>query len=207
MIYHPLSLIVSIALLLFFNTCLGNEKDPNYDEANLVLTKTDESALLFMLEEEKLARDTYTYLYGMWPINQFANIKNSEQTHMNAVERLLISNNISYSILPAGEFNNSDLQSLYNQFVEEGSVSLINALKIGATIEDKDIMDLQRYIDATNNNQVISVFERLKCGSSNHLRSFVFGMENKGESYVPQFLTQDEYDTIIGGAQERCGLK
>ena len=99
MIYHPLSLIVLVASLLFFNTCLGNEKDPNYDETNLVLTKTDESALLFMLEEEKLARDTYTYLYGMWPINQFANIKNSEQTHMNAVERLLISNNISYSTI------------------------------------------------------------------------------------------------------------
>ena len=205
--YYYLSAALFVITLLFFNSCSANDKDSIVDEANLVLSTTDESALLFMLEEEKLARDTYAYLDDLWSINQFANIKKSEQSHMNAVENLLISSNISYSILPVGEFNNSDLQSLYNQFVEQGSVSLINALKIGATIEDLDIVDLQRTIDATSNSLVISVFEKLKCGSGNHLRSFVFAIESEGESYTPQFLTQDEYDTIINGTQERCGSK
>jgi hypothetical protein len=52
---------------------------------DFVLTETDKDALLFMLEEEKLARDTYEFLDNTWSINPFANIKNSEQTHMNAV--------------------------------------------------------------------------------------------------------------------------
>lgn len=35
----------------------------------------DKAALQFMLEEEKLARDTYFYLDSVWSINQFSNIK------------------------------------------------------------------------------------------------------------------------------------
>jgi hypothetical protein len=109
---------------------------------DFVLTETDKDALLFMLEEEKLARDTYEFLDNTWSINPFANIKNSEQTHMNAVENLLIQYNIEYIILPAGKFENKNLKNLYNQFVIDGKVSTSSALQIGATIEDLDIVDL-----------------------------------------------------------------
>lgn len=176
--------------------------DENIDDVSI--TDADKNALLFMLEEEKLARDTYTFLSSEWGLNIFSNIKNSEQTHMNAVENLLIQYDIAYTILPEGEFQDEGLQSFYNQFVTDGSLSQINALTIGATIEDLDIVDLQDFIDLTTNEDLISVFENLKCGSRNHLRSFVKNIENRGSTYVPQFLTIEEYTEITTSDNEQC---
>ena len=199
-IFRAFSLPIYLISLTFFISCT----DENNDIANQIITESDKEALIFMLEEEKLARDTYTHLDSLWSGNQFANIKNSEQNHMNAVENLLIKYNIDYKILPADGFANQDLKNLYNQFLIDGAVSRANAMQIGATIEDLDIVDLQRNIDATTNSDIISVFEMLQCGSRNHLRSFVSGIEISGSTYTPQFLTQDLYNTILSASHERC---
>lgn len=200
--------IISMLLLLsvsFLCACSNdNEGNNNANTLDQTLNESDRNALLFMLEEERLARDTYIFLNNEWSLNQFANIKNSEQTHMNAVESMLIQYDIQYNILPIGEFENQDLQNFYNQFILDGSVSQINALKIGATIEDLDIVDLQNYIEATTNIDLISVFNSLQCGSRNHLRSFVFGIENLGSTYEPQFLSTEAYSTIISASHEQC---
>ena len=176
----------------------------NDNSQNQELTEADKDALLFMLEEEKLARDTYTLLYDLWNINQFANIGNSEQSHMDAVINLLDAYMVDYSILPQGEFLNSELQALYDQFALDGSLNTGNAFQIGATIEDLDIVDLQEYIDVTTNTTLIDVFSGLQCGSRNHLRSFINSIENNGNTYTPQFLSQEEYDSIINGEHEQC---
>lgn len=195
--------ILSLSLTFLYGC--NDDTDPvKTNKTNQILTELDSDALLFMLEEEKLARDTYTYLNNLWSINQFANIKNSEQTHMNAIENLLIQYDIDYTILPLGEFINQDLQNFYDQFEVDGAISQDNALQIGAIIEDLDIVDLQDYIDATLNTDLIRVFERLQCGSRNHLRSFVMSIENRDNTYVPQFLTQVEFDNIIEGSHEPC---
>lgn len=198
--------VITILLLtISFSLLYGcSDDDDNNITPNQTLTELDKSALLFMLEEEKLARDTYIYLDDMWSVNQFANIKNSEQTHMNSVENLLIQNNIEYTILPIGEFENQMLQDYYDQFIIDGTVSQSNAFQIGATIEDLDIKDLQDYLDVTTNSSLISVFESLQCGSRNHLRSFVSGIENGGNTYAPQFLSQDWYNSITSGSHEQC---
>ena len=189
--------------LTFFLACQDDEK-PNRNPSNQILTELDADALLFMLEEEKLARDTYTYLNNLWSVTQFANIKDSEQSHMDAIENLLIRYDITYNILPHGDFANQDLQNLYDQFITDGSVNQDQALQIGATIEDLDIVDLQDYIDATFNTDLITVYNRLQCGSRNHLRSFVSVIENNGDSYNPQFLTETEFNTIIQDNHEQC---
>ncbi|WP_370477529.1 DUF2202 domain-containing protein [Tamlana flava] len=212
------SIITGIILALSFSFLYAcNEEDNSIDlnensinelNNNLnaqVLNDSDKEALLFMLEEEKLARDTYTFLDNIWSINQFANIKNSEQSHMGAVENLLVQYGIDYEILPAGQFANKALQDFYDQFISDGSKSITNALQIGATIEDLDIVDLQEYIDATSNTSLIAVFENLKCGSTNHLRAFLKGIENLGDTYTPQFLSVDIYNSIINATNQKCG--
>ena len=79
-------LIVLMLSLSFLCACSNDNEDNNSaNTINQTLTESDKNALLFMLEEEKLARDTYIFLNNEWSLNQFANIKNSEQTHMNAV--------------------------------------------------------------------------------------------------------------------------
>ena len=205
-------LIVILSLTLLYNCDDSNDEINNSNnttdkidiDTNETLTTSDIAALLFMLEEEKLARDTYSYLSNLWPTNQFKNIKNSEQTHMNAIEGLLIKNNIDYIILPNGEFKDQTLQDLYNQFEINGSLSQSKALEIGANIEDLDIIDLQNYIDNLSNTDIITVFQNLQCGSRNHLRSFVKGINKAGNSYIPQFLSQEQYEDIISASSEKC---
>ncbi|MDF0707864.1 DUF2202 domain-containing protein [Flagellimonas okinawensis] len=168
------------------------------------ITEEDQDALLFMLEEEKLARDTYKFLNDYWGMVQFANIMQSEQSHMNAVETLLDAYDIEYEILEDGVFNNEALQAWYDQFVQDGIVDEVAALNVGATIEDLDIVDLEEHIQATTNSDIADVFLSLQCGSRNHLRSFVQSIENLGETYTPQFLAQEEYETILEGSREQC---
>lgn len=50
-----------------------------------VLTQEEAASLLFMREEEKLARDVYLTLGGLYPIPVFQNIAQSEVQHMAAV--------------------------------------------------------------------------------------------------------------------------
>ena len=208
------SILASFLFLGFMMSCSNNDDFNGMNvETNLIetdniqnedLTEADTDALLFMLEEEKLARDTYKFLNDLWNINLFSNIGNSEQSHMDAIINLLDANMIDYSILPDGEFFDTELQALFDQFEIEGSLSTENALHIGATIEDLDIVDLQEYIDATSNTDLKDVFGSLQCGSRNHLRSFVNSIENNGNYYVPQFLTQEEYNLIISSNHEQC---
>ena len=161
-------LLLNLSLLPSFSC---DSEDKPLESQDLINVEKD--ALLFMLEEEKLARDTYEFLYDLWGLQQFANIGRSEQSHMDAVENLLLAFDISYQILPEGEFANSDLQKLYDQLVQSGTRDEVSALIVGATIEDLDIVDLQNQIESVDNALIIDVFEKLKCGSENHLRAFV----------------------------------
>tara|TARA_R110000868_G_scaffold11399_5_gene55997 strand:- start:858 stop:1487 length:630 start_codon:yes stop_codon:yes gene_type:complete len=196
--------IFGLPYLLALLSC-NNDDSSVAELENIDFTKEDNAALLFMLEEEKLARDTYTYLDDIWEINQFSNIKKSEQSHMTAVIGLLDQYSISYTLLPYGEFIDQDIQKLYDQFIDYGSENRANALEVGANIEDLDIVDLANYIDATTNSAIIKVFESLQCGSRNHLRSFVTAIEVAGNTYEPQYLTQEDYTVIINDSQEQCG--
>ena len=171
---------------------------------NLTISQKDADALLFILEEEKLARDTYEFLDKTWGLNQFANIKKSEQTHIDAIENLLKQNEISYTILPEGVFSNDELQAHYNTFKVDGVKSVIDALKIGATIEDLDIKDLEDFVLETENAQIINVYQSLQCGSRNHLRSFMKGLDKNRGTYTPQFITQDEFNSIVNSSNEQC---
>ena len=202
---------ISLAVITLFTaswlmSCENDVTDISLDnQKNTAFSLEDQEALLFMLEEEKLARDTYIYLDELWGINQFANIQISEQSHLNAVADLLDSFDIDYAIQPEGEFANQEIQNLYDEFITDGTLSMTQALEVGATIEDLDIVDLQNYINATSNTAIISVFESLQCGSRNHLRSFVFALENTGNTYAPQFLTVEEYELIVSNSNEQCG--
>lgn len=168
------------------------------------LSTEDRDALVFMYEEEKLARDVYTTLSGLWSIQQLNMIQGSEQNHMDAIGDLMTTFDVPFETLEIGVFENTDLQSLYDDLVAEGSVSELAAVTVGATIEDLDIVDLQEYTMNTSSEELAAVYEQLTCGSRNHLRAFVMGIESRGGTYTPQFLTQEEYDAIIAGDHETC---
>ena len=87
------------------------------------LTSDEISGILFMREEEKLARDVYLYLYELYPLRPFLNISKSEQAHMDAIKYLIDTYELEDPVggNPPGVFQNEELQELYNQLISQGS--------------------------------------------------------------------------------------
>jgi hypothetical protein len=106
------------------------------------LSAEEAAGLQFMREEEKLARDVYLTLYEKWGLAFFNNSASSEATHMASVKTLLDRYGIADPVAGngAGEFENADLEALYNQLIAQGRLSLSAALKVGAAIEEAVIM-------------------------------------------------------------------
>lgn len=168
------------------------------------LSDEERKGLLFMREEEKLARDVYSVLYDTWGMQIFSNIAQSEQTHTEAVRTILLKYNIADPVTDdaVGMFVNTDLQKLYRDLIAQGTISIEEALTVGALIEDLDIADLQKQIAQTDNDDIKLVYENLMRGSRNHLRSFVSQLTSRGVTYVPKYITQSEFDAIIASTQE-----
>jgi hypothetical protein len=160
-----------------------------------------------MLEEEKLARDVYKTFYKKWGQQSFDNISQSEETHIGAIRSLAEKYGIDISFYndEVGKFTDEKLASLFNDLVVSGEVSLVEALKVGALIEEIDIVDLEDYSKKTANSDIVLVYENLMLGSRNHLRSFVRTMSRQGHSYEAQRLDKTVYEAIINSENEKGG--
>ncbi|AEP30956.1 DUF2202 domain-containing protein [Brumicola nitratireducens] len=170
------------------------------------LSAAEEESLAFMREEEKLARDVYTALHNIYGQKIFTNIAASEQTHTDAVLALIE----RYELVDPmqtdtfGIFVNSELQLIYDTLVTSGSISLLEGLFVGATVEELDIYDLQNQKDnVIDNADIIYVYDNLLKGSRNHLRSFDKQIKNNGGVYTPVYISQELYDSIINSSIER----
>lgn len=169
------------------------------------ISDTERDGLIYMREEEKLARDVYRTLYDQWGLQVFENISYSESRHMSSVKELLDRYQITDPVIDdaTGEFTLPEMQKLYDDLVAQGSVSLVEALKVGATIEDLDIYDLNNWIEKTDNEDIKIVYENLARGSRNHMRSFIEQLEKQGSNYNAQYISQEEIDAILEGAREQ----
>lgn len=169
------------------------------------LSAAEQSSLIYMREEEKLAGDVYARLYAAWGQKVFTNISASESTHTEAVRQLLVRYQLPdpAANLGAGVYANTTLQGLYTQLVAAGSVSLIEALKVGAAIEELDMLDINTHLRTVDNQDIRLVYDNLLKGSRNHLRSFYKTLLQQGGSYTAQYLTQSEFDAIVNAAMER----
>jgi hypothetical protein len=139
------------------------------------LTTTQKESLLFMYQEEKVARDVYITLSKKYPTaTTFSNILLSEQSHMDAVEKLCIKYGVDIANVneaEVGVFVLPELQALYNTLVIQGSVSLLEGQKVGVLIEQKDITDILA-AEVGMPSDVVKVFENLRSGSYSHLDAF-----------------------------------
>ena len=136
------------------------------------LSAEEAAALLYMREEEKLARDVYNQMYALWGQPIFQNIATSEQTHTDEIKLLLDRYGLADPALDPGQFTDANLQALYNQLIAQGSVSLEEAMKVGVLVEETDIADLQARLAQTDNADIQLVYNNLMNASYNHLASF-----------------------------------
>ncbi|HUN21859.1 MAG TPA: DUF2202 domain-containing protein [Anaerolineales bacterium] len=194
-----LSIVLTLGLAIYVSPRLTNAQSLS-QQSSSKLSLADQELLQFMLEEEKLAHDVYTSLYQEWNYPVFSRIAQSETHHIAAIQNLMSRYGVEDPTisLSDGEFKNSDLQELYNAFMEQGSQSLADALAVGASIEEIDIADLRSYSAETQNVTIQRVLNQLEAGSSNHLRAFSQNyFQETGISYQPQTLTQADYNAIV----------
>jgi hypothetical protein len=161
----------------------------------------------FVREEEKLARDVYLHSYDKYQLQIFKNISNSEQSHMDAILGQLEKYNVSDPVgdNARGVFVNATLQDLYNQLTARSDTSLVEALKVGALIEDLDIFDIESIIKRASQSSIITVYNNLTCGSRNHLRSFTSELKINGGDYENIYISDEYYNQIISSDIEKCG--
>ncbi|MDW7774075.1 MAG: DUF2202 domain-containing protein [Desulfobulbaceae bacterium] len=186
--------------------------------------------LVFMREEEKLARDVYLTLMDMYPDEQaFSNIgEGSEQTHTDTVRDMLAKHSIpdpnpDANDLPGsiGVYTGAEygwyFTEKYDELVNWGARSSLDALYVGAFIEELDMLDIvgcptvivetdngigpgECGLEYTDKKSLKNMYTSLVEGSKDHLRAYVKNIENyigEGE-YKAQILTQEEVDAILG---------
>jgi len=192
-----ITLILLAATVLSFNSC--TKKKLSADEI---------SDLKYLREEEKLARDIYLHSYDRYGEEVFKNISESEQKHMDKLLKLLddykIEDPASNTV---GVFNNAELQNLYNVLAHQADSSLKEALIVAATIEDVDIFDIDQFIGRTSQKDIIDAYEKLNCGSDNHMRAFTDKLAAYNYTYTPQYISLEEYVSILSASSGGCGKK
>ncbi len=164
--------------------------------------------LVFMREEEKLARDVYMTMQDLYPNEAvFANIgDNSEQTHTDTVRDMLEKHNIAdpnpdANLLPdaIGVFTGDDygwyFTEKFDLLTNWGAQSVLDALYVGAFIEELDMLDIigcpkvivetdngigagQCGLEYTDEADLQTMYTHLVDGSKDHLRSYVKNIEN-----------------------------
>ena len=176
--------LVCVATLISTNAIAGKQDREETTNSSASSQNTDTSkttelseeqiaGLIFMYQEEKVARDVYTKLYEKWGERVFKNITRSEQSHMNAVKGLLIKYDIAVPITDEniGGFVLSELQYLYDSLMEKGLKSKTDALEVGVMIEEKDIEDItEKMVGAPAD--IYRVYGNLLDGSYSHLDAF-----------------------------------
>ena len=141
-----------------------------------VLTEEQMAGLVFMANEEKMAQDVYAAFAELYDMPIFSNIAESEATHQQAVGVVLERYGVEDTAigLPAGEFSNEAIATLYDSLVKQGSASLEEALAAGVLIEKADIADLEVRMEGLEETapDVYEMYSHLLAASQNHLAAF-----------------------------------
>ena len=180
-----------------------------FSQQKITLTQQEKDAIVYMREEEKLARDVYDSMYVKWGGNPFGNIRHSEQVHMDRMKTLITTYQLQDPVKQTGDlpgkFLSSLMQQYYNDLAATGSQSLTAALKVGAKIEELDIADLEERIQQTQQEDIINAFGFLKMASYNHLRAFVRRLKMEGISYEPVILNKAAFNKILESENRKGG--
>ena len=154
---------------------MGGNGKQNGGGTTPVLTEKEASDIIFLREEEKVARDVYLAMFDLYGAQIFANISVSEQRHMDSVKSLIDKYGLQEPVVDdtPGAFTNTVLAEIYGQLIEKGSLSLKDALEVGVIIEEMDIHDIEvEMLPDAVQQDVKRVLTNLLAGSYSHLDAF-----------------------------------
>lgn len=186
--------------------------DVAYGEGILTLSSVDEAppaaakaltareieGILFIREEEKVARDLYQAYYDEFNLTVFSDLARSEQSHMDSIKIAVDKYGLEDPVIEEqGVFTNQTLKQMYDQLLASGKQSEEDALKASAAFEEISIIDLEKELSVTQAEDVRLIYEGLLAGSRKHLRSYVRDLQEMGISYIPRHLNSGEYNETV----------
>lgn len=172
------------------------------------LSEAEAEGIIFMREEEKLARDVYNALYEIWNYPVFTNIARSEQQHMDSILSLIDRYDLDDPVADdvPGVFESEALQSVYDELIALGSESLAGAFTVGATIEDLDMADLIAHIEETDNEDIALIYQNLFKGSRNHMRAFASQLDRLDVAYEAQYVSDEYLAAVLSSDNEALAI-
>lgn len=145
-------------------------------QANMETLSPDQiSWLVYLIQEEKLARDVYSVLYETRGIKIFDNILRAEVNHQMLVAQILSRYNITDPTTDRQiwEFVDTQLQDLYTKLISQWKQSPDQALNVGIAIETQDIQDIQQTLQLFDDKPDIQdILHKLLSWSQRHLQAF-----------------------------------
>ncbi len=149
--------------------------------------------LILQWEEENLATNVYRTLGETYSAHPFQNIPRAEDRHAQAMRDLLRAAGINLEEIAP----NPDLATMQRDLIARGQQSEIEALKVGALIEERDIADLRELAELIEDATARRVIQQLETGSQHHLNAFVRNLQRRGASYEPVVLSSAEFAAIL----------
>lgn len=165
------------------------------------ITESEKAAIIFVVQEEKVAHDFYAAMYELHGLTPFRSISKSEGLHMDKAKSLVdhfgIEDPNSENYDTPGKFSSNKFQVMYDDLVREGSKSIQDALIESARFEEMDIVDIEKFNSTIQNEFIKSTFESLIGISKNHLKAIVRELSERGIEYSPFYLTREELNNIV----------
>jgi hypothetical protein len=138
------------------------------------LSARQQSILVSMAQEEKLAHDLYTAFAARYDATVFDRVAASETQHLSVVRTLLVRYGLADPTAgkDVGQFGDATVQATYDRLLAQGQVSLAGALQAAQSVERTDIADLTAALDGLTAADVRQVYQNLRDASQHHLTAF-----------------------------------
>ncbi len=166
-------------------------------QVKFAFSPEDQKSVEHMIEEERLAVELYQMLAKVWDQPIFKEILAEEKVHLVRVQRLGKKYHVEESQREYGEYLDQNLQNLFNGFRIRANASEKEALLVAAEFEERDIVDLQKYFNTTDNADLIITYEFLLEEAKDHLRIIYKVLSEKGINYTPVYMHEDYFNEIV----------
>lgn len=167
------------------------------DVTPLTLTPAAQAALLFQIDEERMAGELYRAWGAKWGLAPFAHIPLAEARHEAVLRQLATRAGLALPAAVPGQFASAEVQKRHDDLLPLGLASADGALRAAAYVEEVDIVDLRLLVGATDSAALQEVAAMLETASGHHLGAFAGLLAARGVTYVPQLLPAADYQAIL----------
>ncbi len=167
------------------------------DVTPLTLSPAVQAALLFQIDEERMAGELYRAWGAKWDLAPFANIPLAEVRHETVLRQLATRAGLALPAAVPGQFASAEVQKRHDDLLPLGLASADGALRAAAYVEEVDIADLRTLLASTDSAALRELSAMLETASGHHLGAFVGLLAARGVAYVPQLLPAADYQAIL----------